>query len=95
MRFSHQVTPLPAVPLLSRKCLMDHIDADSSRFWDKEKYVVGGPQESFDKQDLRNWLTENELAGKEDVTIPEKVVLETVEKYQQIYEILTGTKWEG
>ena len=29
---------------------------DSSRFWNKEKYQPGKPQENFDKQFVRNYL---------------------------------------
>ena len=31
---------------------------DSSRFWDASHYAEGRPQESFDKQPVRNWLDE-------------------------------------
>ena len=68
-------------------------DADSSRFWSRESYVVGQGQNSFDKQYLRDWLTANKLAGVENVDIPESVVLETERKYIEVYEILTGKKW--
>ena len=30
---------------------------DSSRFWDAARYAPGGPQPSFDKQYVRDWLT--------------------------------------
>ena len=34
---------------------------DSSRYWDRERYEAGGADrlESFDKQIIRNWLSEN------------------------------------
>ena len=67
---------------------------DSSRFWPKEKYVVGKGQESFDKQYLRNWLTENGLKGKEGVEMPEEVVKNTAEKYRDAFELLTGKKFQ-
>jgi phosphoribosylaminoimidazole-succinocarboxamide synthase len=66
---------------------------DSSRFWSKEKYVAGQSQESFDKQFLRDWLTKDNLQGKDNVGIPDDIVAETEWKYKQVYEILTGTKW--
>ena len=31
---------------------------DSSRFWDLDRYAPGGPQASFDKQYLRDYLEE-------------------------------------
>ncbi|MCJ1427682.1 Bifunctional purine biosynthetic protein ade1 [Sticta canariensis] len=61
---------------------------DSSRFWPASSYKVGGPQESFDKQYLRDWLTRNGLKGKEDVELPEDVVKKTGEKYREAYEKL-------
>jgi phosphoribosylaminoimidazole-succinocarboxamide synthase len=66
---------------------------DSSRFWPKDKYVVGRGQESFDKQYLRDWLTSNGLAGVDGVDIPPEVVEETGRKYAQVYQILTGKQW--
>lgn len=66
---------------------------DSSRFWAKDKYAVGRGQDSFDKQYLRDWLTSNGLAGKDNVDIPDQVVKETQRKYQEVFEILTGKKW--
>jgi phosphoribosylaminoimidazole-succinocarboxamide synthase len=68
---------------------------DSSRFWPKDKYTVGQGQESFDKQYLRDWLTEKNWVGKDDVTMPEEIVQETARKYKQVYEILTGLEWTG
>ncbi|KAF2273698.1 phosphoribosylaminoimidazole-succinocarboxamide synthase-like protein [Westerdykella ornata] len=70
---------------------------DSSRFWPKETWEanLGRAQPSFDKQYLRNWLTDNGLKGKEGVTVPEEVVLETAKKYKEAYERLTGQKWKG
>jgi phosphoribosylaminoimidazole-succinocarboxamide synthase len=67
---------------------------DSSRFWPREKYEVGRGQESFDKQFLRDWLTGEGLKGVEGVKIPEEVVRRTGEKYKDVFEILTGGKWE-
>jgi len=68
---------------------------DSSRFWPKDKYVVGQGQESFDKQYLRDWLTRNNLQGVDNVDIPSDIVDETHRKYKQVYEILTGLQWTG
>ncbi|EON63626.1 phosphoribosylaminoimidazole-succinocarboxamide synthase [Coniosporium apollinis CBS 100218] len=63
---------------------------DSSRFWDKEKYEVGRPQDSLDKQYLRDWLTENKLKGKESVEMPREVAERTARGYREAYERLTG-----
>jgi len=39
-------------------------------------------------------LTKNKLVGENGVTIPDDIVLETERKYKQVYEILTGEKWQ-
>ncbi|SCU93845.1 LAMI_0E15786g1_1 [Lachancea mirantina] len=66
---------------------------DSSRFWSGKNYVVGKPQDSYDKQFLRNWLTENKVAGVDGVKMPEDIVLKTRAKYLEAYEVLTGDKF--
>ncbi|KAL6712626.1 Bifunctional purine biosynthetic protein ade1 [Coniothyrium glycines] len=65
---------------------------DSSRFWPRETWEqnLGRAQPSFDKQFLRDWLTENGLKGKEGVEVPAEVVEKTAEKYREAYERLTG-----
>ena len=68
---------------------------DSSRFWAAGgKYVPGRAQESFDKQYLRDWLTSRGLDGREGVEIDGAVVVETQRKYREVFEILTGQKWQ-
>jgi phosphoribosylaminoimidazole-succinocarboxamide synthase len=67
---------------------------DSSRFWPADKYKVGQPQDSFDKQYLRDWLTANKIDKKEGVQVPENVVSATAAKYSQVYQLLTGQSWE-
>jgi phosphoribosylaminoimidazole-succinocarboxamide synthase len=64
---------------------------DSSRFWDVETYQPGRPQDSFDKQFVRDYLEtldwNKEPPGPE---LPEEVVLKTREKYLEAYSRLTG-----
>lgn len=67
---------------------------DSSRFWPASLYKVGGPQESFDKQYLRDWLTRNGLKGRNDVEMPEDVVNKTGGKYKEAYERLAKRAWD-
>lgn len=55
---------------------------DSSRFWDLSKYKVGGSPASYDKQFVRDWLKENNLAG--DSSIKE-IPADIVEKTSAIY----------
>jgi len=64
---------------------------DSSRFWPKDGYVPGGPQKSFDKQFLRDYL----LSIKWNKTppapeLPEEVIQKTQQKYREAYERLVG-----
>lgn len=64
---------------------------DSSRYWPKNRYKPGGPQPSFDKQFVRDWL---ESTGWDKQSppppLPPEVVARTREKYVEAYEILTG-----
>jgi phosphoribosylaminoimidazole-succinocarboxamide synthase len=66
---------------------------DSSRFWLKDDYRPGGPQKSFDKQFLRDYLLSigwNKTPPASE--LPEVVVNKTREKYLEAYEKLVGTK---
>ncbi|MCP4248507.1 MAG: phosphoribosylaminoimidazolesuccinocarboxamide synthase [bacterium] len=61
---------------------------DSSRFWPAEQYEAGRDQESFDKQYVRNYLTELVEAGRWDKTppgpeLPAKIVRNTAAKYRE------------
>ncbi|HOW99254.1 MAG TPA: phosphoribosylaminoimidazolesuccinocarboxamide synthase [Deltaproteobacteria bacterium] len=64
---------------------------DSSRFWPKDGYRPGGPQPSFDKQFVRDYL-ETLTWGKTPPgpKLPADVIRKTSEKYRAAYEILTG-----
>jgi len=66
---------------------------DSSRFWDTSQYKVGQSQPSYDKQIVRDWLTQSGW-GKEPPApmLPPEVIASTAERYQQAYERLTGKK---
>lgn len=66
---------------------------DSSRFWNASTYEIGKSQDSYDKQFLRNWLTSNDLAYKENTSMTEDIVTRTKAKYIEAYERLTGNKW--
>jgi phosphoribosylaminoimidazole-succinocarboxamide synthase len=64
---------------------------DSSRYWPRASYSPGGPQPSFDKQYVRDWL---ETTGWDKASpppaLPPDVVERTREKYVEAYEVLTG-----
>jgi phosphoribosylaminoimidazole-succinocarboxamide synthase len=68
---------------------------DSSRFWPGDQYAPGGPQPSFDKQFVRDWLTETGW-DKESTPpeLPAEVVAKTREKYIDAYERITGKEFE-
>lgn len=66
---------------------------DSSRFWNAATYKIGQGQDSYDKQFLRDWLTANNLKGKDGVAMPENIVSQTREKYIEAFEAITGNKW--
>jgi len=64
---------------------------DSSRFWPAETYKAGGPQFSFDKQFVRDYL-ESISWNKQPPAppLPEEIAAKTSEKYRQAYAVLTG-----
>ncbi|MBQ3386367.1 MAG: phosphoribosylaminoimidazolesuccinocarboxamide synthase, partial [Eggerthellaceae bacterium] len=63
---------------------------DSSRFWPAESWAPGGPQPSFDKQFVRDWLKANWDFTGQPPRLPEDVIARTREKYVAAYEQLTG-----
>ncbi len=66
---------------------------DSSRFWPADLYKPGGPQPSFDKQYVRDYLTSINWNKEPPVPkLPEEIVKETSKKYVEAYEKLTGKK---
>ncbi len=63
---------------------------DSSRFWPLEDYMPGGPQKSFDKQFVRDYLETldwNKTAP--GPNLPQDIIKKTSEKYIAAYELLT------
>jgi phosphoribosylaminoimidazole-succinocarboxamide synthase len=80
-------------PETNEVVLIDEVlTPDSSRFWSKDKYIVGQSQESFDKQFLRDWLAKEALKGKPGVRMPEEIVKETAERYQEAWKRITGSE---
>jgi phosphoribosylaminoimidazole-succinocarboxamide synthase len=64
---------------------------DSSRFWPKDEYRPGGPQKSFDKQYLRDYLLSIRWGKSPPAPqLPEEIVKKTREKYLEAYERLVG-----
>ncbi|MFC5187396.1 phosphoribosylaminoimidazolesuccinocarboxamide synthase [Actinomadura harenae] len=69
---------------------------DSSRFWPADKYAPGRTQDSLDKQFVRDWSStldwDRTPPGPE---IPAEVVDATRARYVEVYERLTGDRWNG
>jgi phosphoribosylaminoimidazole-succinocarboxamide synthase len=64
---------------------------DSSRFWPADGYDPGGPQKSFDKQFVRDYLLTlpwNKTAP--GPKLPDEVIENTAEKYREALKILTS-----
>lgn len=80
------------VPERNFPVLVDEIlTPDSSRYWDAASYQPGGPQPSFDKQFVRDWL-ESSGWGKNSPPppLPGDIVEKTRDKYIECYERVTG-----
>ena len=75
-----------------RLILIDEaLTPDSSRFWPMDEYRPGGPQKSFDKQFLRDYLIEITWPQQPPPpTLPAEIIRKTREKYLEALEILTG-----
>jgi phosphoribosylaminoimidazole-succinocarboxamide synthase len=69
---------------------------DSSRFWPADRYLEGGPQPSFDKQYVRDWLDssgwDHEPPAPE---LPHDVVEQTAARYREAYERVTGEPFDS
>ncbi|MFN8099904.1 MAG: phosphoribosylaminoimidazolesuccinocarboxamide synthase [Dermatophilaceae bacterium] len=67
---------------------------DSSRFWPADQWVPGQAQPSFDKQYVRDWLTQesgwSKASGEAPPPLPERVVEQTRARYVEAFERLTG-----
>jgi phosphoribosylaminoimidazole-succinocarboxamide synthase len=64
---------------------------DSSRYWPRDQYAPGGPQPSFDKQYVRDYLESIRWNKQPPVpALPADVVARTREKYLDAYRRLTG-----
>ena len=64
---------------------------DSSRFWPAELYEPGKPQQSFDKQFVRDYLSDigwNKQPPAPE--LPEEVIAKTSEKYREAYRLIVG-----
>jgi len=83
--------------------LADSIGPDEFRLWPKDTYKIGEIQETYDKQLLRDWLTENgyqkkfddaRSCGEEPIapSIPADLISKMTERYVIAYQELTGNR---
>jgi phosphoribosylaminoimidazole-succinocarboxamide synthase len=79
-----------------RVLLIDEVmTPDSSRYWPKDQYAPGGPQPSFDKQFVRDYLEAIHWNKQPPVpSLPEDVIRRTHEKYVDAFRRLTGRPLE-
>jgi phosphoribosylaminoimidazole-succinocarboxamide synthase len=76
-----------------RLVLIDEaLTPDSSRYWDATSWKVGTTPDSFDKQFVRDWLTEQSGWDRNSLppALPDDVVEQTRQRYLTAYERLTG-----
>jgi phosphoribosylaminoimidazole-succinocarboxamide synthase len=85
-----------------RIILIDEIHTpDSSRYFYSEGYesrlAADEPQKQLSKEFVREWLIENEFQGKAGQVVPlmtNKVIGDISERYIELYEKITGEKFE-
>jgi phosphoribosylaminoimidazole-succinocarboxamide synthase len=64
---------------------------DSSRFWPNEAYKPGGPQPSFDKQFVRDYVVSVKWNKQPPAPrLPENIITTTSQKYRDALVLLTG-----
>jgi phosphoribosylaminoimidazole-succinocarboxamide synthase len=91
-KFEFGLLPEDGRPARDRLILIDEaLTPDSSRFWPADTYAPGGPQPSFDKQFVRDYLERIKWNKQPPVpSLPEDVVTKTREKYIEAFRRLTG-----
>jgi len=71
---------------------------DSSRFWPADRWRPGRAQPSYDKQFVRDWLTQesgwDKASGGPPPPLPAAVVEQTRSTYVEAFERLTGERFE-
>jgi phosphoribosylaminoimidazole-succinocarboxamide synthase len=92
-KFEFGVLPydVEETPILADEVL----SPDSSRFWPQESWRPGGPQVSFDKQFVRQYLMQMDWDRNPPAPgLPDSVVRQTREKYFEAYRRLTGVDFK-
>ncbi len=68
---------------------------DSSRFWPANQYEPGKSQQSFDKQFVRDYLSEIGWNKQPPAPqLPDEVITKTSEKYREAYKLIVGKDLE-
>jgi len=68
---------------------------DSSRFWPADQWSPGRPQHSIDKQFVRDWAANTGWNKRPPAPpLPDDIVAATQARYIQVYEQLTGRRWD-
>ena len=68
---------------------------DSSRFWDAERWRPGGPQPSFDKQYVRDYLDSQGWNHEPPPpALPAEIVSQTSDRYRELFARLTHLELE-
>lgn len=78
--------------------LIDEIfTPDSSRFWDVKLYEVGATPKSYDKQFVRDYISDTGWNKQPPAPkLPQNIIVKSYEKYFEIYEKIVGDgvkKW--
>jgi phosphoribosylaminoimidazole-succinocarboxamide synthase len=91
-KFEFGLLPADGRPAEDRVILIDEaLTPDSSRFWPADTYRPGGPQPSFDKQYVRDYLEAIKWDKRPPVpSLPDDVVAGTRAKYLEAFTRLTG-----
>ena len=85
-KFEFGTTPTGSLLLID-----EAMTPDSSRYWPADQYRPGGPQPSFDKQFVRDYLETIGWNKQPPVpTLPDEVVMRTRAKYLEAFHRLTG-----
>ncbi len=76
----------------SKLAIIDELlTPDSSRFWEIEGYKIGQAQDSFDKQPIRDWLTNSGWNKTPPAPmLPQEIIKATTLRYNKIYHLFTG-----
>jgi phosphoribosylaminoimidazole-succinocarboxamide synthase len=83
-------------PIAEHLLLIDEVlTPDSSRFWDAAMWQPGGPQASYDKQFVRDWLEAQPWPKTAPgPALPDDVVAGTRARYVEAFERITGASFD-